>query len=113
MGRGFDPGALTGDQGFGFQLEGRIDPFRLSRKSTVGVQPYLFLDQAWLWTKGVAGGAQKLSSLGGGARFTLPGRARLDIGLAAPIRQLPGETRRRDVRGLVSLTTTILPWRTR
>jgi hemolysin activation/secretion protein len=113
IGRGFDPGALVGDSGVGFQTEVRLDNFRLSPKSPIGVQPYVFTDNVWVWNKGLPGDPARMSSVGGGVRFTLPGRARLDMYGAAPTRRLPGETRRRDVRFLATLTTNILPWRTR
>jgi hemolysin activation/secretion protein len=112
IGRGFDPGALVGDSGVGFQTEIRLDTFRLTPKSTVGVQPYVFADNVWVWNKGIPGDPARMSSVGGGARFTLPGRARLDVYGAAPTHKLPGDLKRRDVRFLMTLTTNILPWRT-
>jgi hemolysin activation/secretion protein len=113
LGRGFDPGALVGDSGAGFQTEIRLDNFRLNPKSSLMVQPYAFSDNVWVWNKGVPGDPARMSSLGGGARFTLPGRARLDLFGAVPTRKLPGDAKRRDVRFLMTLTTNILPWRNR
>lgn len=114
IGRGFDPGVLVGDSGFGFQTEIRAEGLKLSPNSKLAFQPYAFSDNAWVWDKG-AGAANpfRLSSLGGGVRIGYHNRARLDMSLAVPTRRLPGETRRRDPRFLLSLTTNILPWSTR
>ncbi len=113
IGRGFDPGALVGDSGVGFQTEFRLDGFRLAPRSDIRLQPYGFADHAWTWNKNAAGNPQRLSSLGGGARITLPGRARLDLSFALPVNRIAGEAKRRDPRLLATLTTSILPWRFR
>jgi hemolysin activation/secretion protein len=113
IGRGFDPGTLVGDKGFGFQTEVRLDSFRLLPKADIGVQPYAFADHAWVSNKGVAGDPDRLSSVGGGARFTWPGRARLDLVVAVPVNRIGLETKRRDPRILATLTTSFLPWRFR
>ncbi len=112
VGRGFDPGALVGDSGVGFQGEARIDSFRLTRNGSVSFQPFAFTDHAWVWNDGIAR-SNRLSSVGGGLRAFLPGRMRLEVMAAAPVNRIFGETKRRDVRILASLTTVILPWRAR
>jgi hemolysin activation/secretion protein len=112
IGRGFDPGALVGDKGVGFQAEARLDAFRLTRNGKVSVQPFAFTDNAWVWNDGIAK-SNRLSSVGGGLRAFLPGRMRLEVTAAAPVNIIFGETKRRDMRLLASLTTVILPWRVR
>jgi hemolysin activation/secretion protein len=113
IGRGFDPGTLTGDSGAGFQTEIRMDPLRLSRTFPLDARPYVFGDHAWVWNKGTGGGSQRLSSFGGGMRLNWQGHGRLDLSVAAPARRILGEDQRRDTRFLMTLTTTLLPWRTR
>ncbi len=112
VGRGFDPGALSGDSGFGLQLEFRLDPRRVTKRSNVSYQPYVFADQALVWRNGVPG-SKKLQSAGGGVRFFLPGRMRLDLTGAAPVSRLPFEASKRPARFLMTLTTNVLPWRNR
>ena len=112
IGRGFDPGTLTGDSGVGFIAEARMTPFRLSPQSHLELQPYLFSDNGWTWQRrSPLPGARHLNSVGGGLRITLSGQARLDLSAAVPLSTLPGETNRRPVRGLVSLAVNMLPWR--
>jgi hemolysin activation/secretion protein len=112
IGRGFDPGALVGDSGVGAQVELRIDPLRVMKNKALAVQPYAFTDTAWTWNRG-NGNANRLTSVGAGLRTFLPGRMRLDVTAAFPTNRILGETKRRDMRLLASLTTVLLPWRTR
>jgi hemolysin activation/secretion protein len=114
VGRGYEPGTLVGDRGVGFQTEVRIDNFRLSSKAQLAAQPYVFADNAWVWNKGASAAVnpQRVSSLGGGLRLNWRSRARLDVALAVPTRTV-GRIQRGDARFLVTLTTNILPWRTR
>lgn len=112
VGRGFDPGALSGDSGLGFQLEARLDPRRLTKDANLSYQPYVFADQALVWRNGVPG-SRKLQSAGGGVRLFLPGRMRLDMSGAAPLSRLPFEASKRPARFLMTLTTNVLPWRKR
>jgi hemolysin activation/secretion protein len=111
IGRGFDPGSVVGDRGAGFQTEVKLDAFRLNPKSRFNVQPYVFADNAWVWDRASAvRNPQKLTSVGGGMRIGIASRARLDLSVAVPRTILPGETKRRDPRFLVSFSTNILPW---
>lgn len=113
IGRGYDPGALTGDSGILYSAEIRRDPWRLSQKAELFAQPYVFADSAWIWNRNAPPGRdpERLSSFGGGVRLNWADRARLDLGLAFPTRRVGGSDR--DVRFLMSLSTRLLPWRTR
>jgi hemolysin activation/secretion protein len=88
----------------------RLDGFRLSRRLDVQVQPYGFADNAWVWQQKIPGGAQRVSSLGGGVRLNLANRARLDLGAAVPTRRAFGQARRQDARFLMTFTTSLWPW---
>ena len=112
VGRGFDPGAVVGDKGAGFQTEVRLDAFRLSPKSPFDIQPYAFTDSAWVWDKASAvRKPRRVSSFGGGIRSVIAGRARIDLSVAVPRTLLPGETKRRPARFLASISTALLPWK--
>jgi hemolysin activation/secretion protein len=113
IGRGYDPGASVGDRGIGYSGEIRIDSVRLSKSGKFQVQPYVFSDNAWLGNRGLDGTSERISSLGGGLRFNLADRLRVDASLAVPTRSTTGFTQRGDTRFLISLSTNILPWRTR
>jgi hemolysin activation/secretion protein len=111
IGRGFDPGALVGDKGAGFQTEVRLDSFRLRPKSILELQPYVFSDNAWIWNEGaLVRNPQRLSSVGGGVRIDIARRGRFDLSVGIPRTILPGETKRRSPRFLASFSTTLLPW---
>jgi hemolysin activation/secretion protein len=111
IGRGYDPGTLTGDSGVGFQAELRYDRFGILPKYQVGVQPYAFVDTEWLWNRGTPSGfdPQQLTSVGAGTRISWADKARLDVTVAVPVRDV-GPVQSGDVRVLVSLTTRLVPW---
>lgn len=114
IGRGFDPGAIVGDKGAGAQVELRVDTLRLDPRSNIAFQPYVFSDNAWISDKGSTfNNPMRLNSAGGGLRIDLGGRARIDMSGAVPLSTLPGEFKRRKPRFLVSISTTLLPWRAR
>ena len=114
VGRGYDPGVITGDSGLGIGAElryGRITP---REPDAIALQPFLFFDAAWMWhhSANFAGlDPQKLYSAGGGLRATWDNHARLDVTVATPLRKAGFQTDRGATRLLLSLTTQILPWR--
>lgn len=115
VGRGYDPGVLTGDDGAAFNAELRHDPMILSEDWKLAAQPYVFVDAGWAWSRSLGAGAANpvsLVSTGAGGRLVFSDRARLDIGGAVALKDA-GPTRAGDVRLLVTLTTRLLPWRTR
>ncbi|WP_421846915.1 ShlB/FhaC/HecB family hemolysin secretion/activation protein [Novosphingobium sp.] len=109
VGRGYDPGAITGDSGFGVSTELRGPHVPIGHGNGPVVQPFVFADAAWAWDRG-AGKAQRLSSLGGGLRADLGTRFRLDASLAVPLDRAGFAGRRPAPRVLVSLTTRLFPW---
>jgi hemolysin activation/secretion protein len=115
VGRGYDPGALTGDDGFAVSAELRHDPIIADSDLQLAVQPYVFVDAGWAWTRNLgaaAGNPGNLVSAGGGARLIVSDRARIDVGGAMALKGL-GPVDAGDVRLLITLTTRLLPWRTR
>jgi hemolysin activation/secretion protein len=105
IGRGYDPGANSGDNAIGARGEMR---FRLVNSPRLRVETFGFYDQVWLWNKdsSTIENNRKLVSYGAGARISLPGMATLDIMYARPIDPpllLPGVRRSPD-RLLLSLT---------
>lgn len=113
VGRGYDPGALTGDSGVGFAAEVRYGRIVPKGPGAIAVQPFLFFDAAWMWHQGAFAGAdpQKLYSAGGGVRATWDNHARIDVTLATPLRRAGFQPERGDTRLLFSVSTQILPWR--
>ena len=110
IGRGYDPGVLSGDSGIGTSVEvkGPRFPFRGGRIVT---QPYIFGDVGWTFNRGTAG-SSRLTSAGAGLRTELGDRYRLESAIAVPIERAGLQTKRGDVRFLVTLTARLLPWRT-
>lgn len=109
VGRGYDPGTITGDSGVGFSTELRGPHLPIGRGNGPAVQPFAFFDAAWAWDRG-AGKAQRLSSVGGGLRADLGSRFRLDASLAVPLDHAGFNGRKPAPRLLVTLTTRLLPW---
>jgi hemolysin activation/secretion protein len=77
IGRGYDPGAITGDSGLGASLELHYD-FRFADSVVRTLEPYLFSDGAKTWfiqrgpAKSPALIDQTIASAGGGVRIWLP-----------------------------------------
>jgi len=109
VGRGYDPGAITGDSGVGLQAELRGPRIPLGHGNGSELQPFGFIDAAWAWERG-AGKAQRLSSVGGGVRAELGNWSRLDASLAVPLDRTLFAGYRPPPRLLISLTTRLLPW---
>lgn len=114
IGRGFDPGIISGDSGAGAAIELRPSAFTLGKLQNTFLRPYLFADVARIWNKNpdfIAGPARGLLSLGGGIRVDVSDRARIDGTVAVPTETWGFKTDR-DVRFLITLTTRLLPWST-
>ena len=95
IGRGYDPGAITGDHGLGGSGELRYDaPW--ANKYVLSVQPYLYMDggRTWYIQRGAAIDPalvdQSIVSLGGGVRLTLPYNASLGLEGARTLRAVAG-----------------------
>ncbi|HKY82681.1 MAG TPA: ShlB/FhaC/HecB family hemolysin secretion/activation protein, partial [Sphingobium sp.] len=114
VGRGYDPGAMTGDSGVGVAAELRYGSITPRAPGGWALQPFLFFDAAWVWHESVAFAGldpQRLYSAGGGLCATWDNHARIDLTLATPLRKAGFQTERGDTRLLFSITTQILPWR--
>lgn len=112
IGRGYEPGVIIGDDGVGFQLEARGPRISPPKRSNITIQPFAFADAAWVWNKDRPGNIdpQRLLSVGAGIRSSISDRARLDLTVALPTRAAGLQTRKGDVRFLLSFTTKLLPW---
>lgn len=111
VGRGYDPGVLTGDSGVGLRAELRGPRFPLGGSGTIAIQPYGFGDAARVWTRGLDE-SPRLYSAGGGLRGMVANRVSFDATVAVPLKDAGLLDRRGDVRFLLTLTTRLLPWRT-
>ena len=111
VGRGYDPSVLTGDSGAGVAVElrgPRLSPFR---RANLQIQPYVFGDAAWTWTRGAFSDPKRLTSAGGGIRGSFNDRAALDLAVAVPLEHAGMLIRHKgDARVLLTLTTRLLPW---
>lgn len=107
IGRGYDPGTITGESGVGAALEARYGSLSPRDNRSFAFQPYAFFDAAWVWNEDSAFdglGPDKLYSAGGGLRVVYGNIARLDLTVAEPLRRTDLQTSRGDTRFLVSLT---------
>ena len=115
IGRGYDPGALLGDSGVGLQAELRFGSAMPTTDTQFRAEPYVFIDQAWVWNRDriFAIPEEELTSVGAGVRAALGARFRLDLLVAAPLDRAPLQARKSDPRILITFTARLWPWRSR
>lgn len=111
VGRGYDPGDLIGDSAVAGTAELRGPRLPVAGSRDIRLQPFAYVDAAWVWNKGVAG-HERLTSVGGGVRTEIGSRFRLEATLAVPLEKVGLQASRSKPRFLLSLTTRLLPWRT-
>lgn len=92
IGRGYDPGAITGDDGFGSAFELRYD---VHTKNSIfrTIEPYAFFESAWAWYHNGTTNpppVPNLESIGGGLRFYFPWNVYLDVEAARTLNAVPG-----------------------
>jgi hemolysin activation/secretion protein len=112
VGRGYDPGSLLSDRGWGSQAEIRFGSLVPKSPGKPAVEAYLFWDHAKVKSLErlfVVDQPDELDSVGGGARVNF-NRFAIDAGLAVPLSRVGFPARKPDPRFLVSLTTRLWPW---
>ena len=112
IGRGYDPGANTGDKAIGVTGEVRLN---LPTGPRLGTQVFGFYDRVRLYNldTGSTERDRQIASYGGGVRITLPGYARLDVTYAHPLDRplLTGATAKvPSDRVLISFTAQLVPF---
>ncbi|HXQ54177.1 MAG TPA: ShlB/FhaC/HecB family hemolysin secretion/activation protein [Stellaceae bacterium] len=90
IGRGYDPGAVTGDEGAGGSLEFRWDQ-HLPVLALETVEPYAYYDTGKVWNfhPNQAGG-QAVASTGAGIRFFLNHAITADFEVSRTLKAVPG-----------------------
>ncbi len=95
IGRGYDPGAITGDRGIGGSAELRYDAV-IGSPYLLSAEPYVYFDagQTWYIQRGAAADPslidQHLDSIGGGVRLTLPYNSSLGLEVAQTLHAVTG-----------------------
>ena len=114
IGRGYDPGTILGDSGLGVSAELRYGSAYARGPREWSIQPFLFVDHAWVWNEDrvFTIGRQEVTSMGGGVRVAWGDRLRLEATLAIPRDRILLQADR-DPRLLLTLTTRLWPWSTR
>ena len=110
-GRGYDPGTIIGDSGYGLQTEVSYGSLQPDSPTDIAIQPYLFFDLMGVWNRNIPGDPQKLYSAGGGLRATIGEQASLDLVTVVPLKRAGFQTRRDSARALLTLTVQLAPWR--
>lgn len=116
VGRGFNPGAISGDSGYGASIEARFGSLVPATSKSLAWQVYGFTDASRVWnedTLSIPNSAQRLVSAGGGVRLAFGDRFNLDVGGAFPLRKAGAQLERADPRLLMNLTVKLAPWTTR
>jgi hemolysin activation/secretion protein len=106
VGRGYDPGTIIGDSGYGVTTELRTATLPLGESGDVAIQPYAFFDLAKVWNEAPEID-DDLYSVGAGARTSFDGRFTLDASVAVPLKRAGLQTERGDVRVLFTFTASI------
>jgi hemolysin activation/secretion protein len=112
IGRGYDPGALLGDRGWGTQVEARFGSRNPSSANKPALEGYFFWDHAAVKNLDklfVVPGSNHLDSAGGGLRVSW-NRFAFDTALAIPMTHVGIANVRPSPRLLFSLTTRLWPW---
>jgi hemolysin activation/secretion protein len=113
VGRGYDPGVLIGDRGWGTQAEIRVGSTIPASARKAGVEGYVFWDHARVGNLDRLAlqiiGSKHLNSVGAGARVSFA-RFSLDANLAVPLTRVGPFARRGDPRILISLSSRLWPW---
>lgn len=113
VGRGYDPGALLGDSGFGTQAELRYGSRIPVSVRKPAVEGYAFWDHSNVSHHDspiIITQREHLDSVGGGARLSWD-RFALDAALAIPLTHIGPLNRKPPVRFLISLTSRLWPWK--
>ncbi|MEO7277848.1 MAG: ShlB/FhaC/HecB family hemolysin secretion/activation protein [Sphingomicrobium sp.] len=112
-GRGYDPGTLLGDRGFGTQAEVRFGSRVPQSAKRPAIEGYGFWDHAMVRNLDIIAPvvtqAEELDSVGGGARVNFD-RFALDAALAVPLTKAGIDNVRPGPRFLISLTSRLWPW---
>jgi len=110
IGRGYDPGAIIGDNGFGAQFEVFYGTLMPETPDSAAVQPFVFFDLAQVSVNNVPDDKDRLYSAGGGMRMSIGRQAVLDVTVAVPLEQTDFATSKGSARALISLTVQLEPW---
>ena len=114
IGRGYDPGATSGDRAAGVVLEGRLGKPQPRDRRDISAEAFGFYEAVRIWNldTGSTETRRTLASVGGGVRIAMGDHARLDLTYAHPLdKALSTDVRRAPDRMLVSLVIRALPWR--
>jgi hemolysin activation/secretion protein len=112
IGRGYDPGGITGDSGVGGSFELRYDT-RITDWHINALQPYAFFDAAKVWSHarpaatGIVLPDESLDSVGGGVRMWFPYNIYWDVEVARTLDAVPGsDNGKRQTKFLTDLAVT-------
>lgn len=114
IGRGYDPGAVLGDNGIATSLEMRYGSLAPDNGEAYAYQPYVFTDVAFAWNEDPSRRAlnpDRLWSAGAGLRAAWGAKMQGDFFIAVPLEKPDLAVRRGDVRIMFSLTASLFPWR--
>ena len=111
-GRGYDPGTLLGDSGFGTQAELRFGSRVPKSAGKAAIEGYAFYDQAFVRNRDRLldlDQSNHLNSVGAGARVSFS-RFALDAAVAIPLTRVGLLDEKPDPRILINLTSRLWPW---
>ncbi len=114
IGRGFDPGAILGDNALAGSLELRFGSLAPKDATSFALQPYVFSDIAYVWDEDPSAqgsNPDQLWSAGGGVRAAFGSRLQGDVLLAIPLEKPNLATELGDIRLMFTLTARLFPWR--
>jgi hemolysin activation/secretion protein len=118
-GRGFDPGANGADRALAYRIEPRVritDFGSATSAKKIQLEASAFYDSVRIWNRdtGTIETRRTLDSVGGGLRAIVSGRVIFDLTYAKPLKRALSTDRAVPTdRLLFSITTKLLPWRSK
>ncbi|WP_298334410.1 ShlB/FhaC/HecB family hemolysin secretion/activation protein [uncultured Erythrobacter sp.] len=114
IGRGYDPGAVLGDDGIGVSVEARYGSLAPQGPEEIAYQPYVFTDVMRVHNQDPSRDGTNpdgLWSVGGGLRAAWGSKLQADAFVAVPLERPEFAAERPDVRFMFSITARLFPWR--
>ncbi len=113
IGRGYDPGATSGDRALGGSFELRLGKPLVRSRTDISYEGFVFYDAVRIWNldSNTLENNRQLASWGGGVRMSWGDHGRLEVTYAKPLDLAQAQDQKKPPnRLLVSLIVRALPW---
>jgi hemolysin activation/secretion protein len=114
IGRGYDPGAVLGDDGLGASFEVRYGSLAPKTVDALALQPYAFTDVVLTWNQDpsrTVSNPDEIWSVGGGVRAVWRSNLQANAFVAVPLKRPEFALETPDPRFMFTITARLFPWR--